>query len=64
MRYNVARKPLGKMHNAPLASDSGKELRHPILSMLAMYGVQVKIYREMKKFTKQGNKVVNHIGRA
>ena len=38
MRYNVARKLIGTVNNAPLASDPGKEPHTLILSMLAIHG--------------------------
>ena len=41
-RYKLARNPLGTVPNAPLASDQGKELHPPILSMMEMHGGQVK----------------------
>ena len=40
--YNVERRPLGTLPDAPLTSAQGKELHPPILSMLAMHGGQVK----------------------
>ena len=42
-RYNVACNQLWTVPNAPLASAPGEELHPPILSMLEMYGGQVKI---------------------
>ena len=42
MGDNVARKPIGMVHNAPLASAMGKELQPLILSTLVIHGGQVK----------------------
>ena len=44
MGYNVAHKPIWTMPNAPIASATVKELYPYILSILAIHGVQVKIY--------------------
>ena len=49
MRYNVARNPIGTVHSAPLSSAPGKEICHPILSMLAIHGGQVKRERERER---------------
>ena len=46
MGDNVARNPIGMVHNSPLASATGKELHPLILSMIAIHGGQVKIYRD------------------
>ena len=42
MRYNVARNPIGTVHNAPLASALGKELQPPILSTLEIHWGRIK----------------------
>ena len=44
MGYNLARNPIGTVHNASLASALGEELHPPILRTLAIHGGQVKIY--------------------
>ena len=52
MGYNVSRNPIGKVPNTPLASDRGKEPHPPILSMIAIYGYQVKRERERERLLK------------
>ena len=42
MGYNVARKPIGMVTNAPIASAPDKEMNPPILIMLEIHGGQVK----------------------
>ena len=42
MGYNVARNSIRTVPNAPLASDTGKELHPPTLSTLEIHGGQVK----------------------
>ena len=42
MGYNVVSNPIEMLHNVPIASAPGKELLPPILSTLAIHGVQVK----------------------
>ena len=45
MGYNLARNPIGMVHNVPLASAPGKELQPLILSTVIIHGGQVKIER-------------------
>ena len=51
MGYNVARNPIGTVPDVPLASDPGKEPHPPILSKLAIHGLQIKRERERILYT-------------
>ena len=43
MGYNVARKPIGKVTNAPIASAPSKKIHPQVLIMLVMHGGRVNI---------------------
>ena len=53
MGDNVARNPIGMVHNAPLASAPGKELQPLILSTLVIHGGQVKRERRERVIGKK-----------